>query len=353
MTGMKVSQLMLAKGFGGAERYFVDLSLALADLGHEVQAICHHRFQGRELLARDPRIRLHTVSVLGWWDPLARYQVARAVARFGPQLMHAHLARAACIGGNVARRLRIPLAVKTHNYVDLKYYRDVDLFLPTTRDQRRYLLEQGIAPDRIEVLPNFSSLPPVTEDGLAASGGRPSVRFGTLGRMVKKKGFDLLIRAFHAALDQGLDAHLVIGGDGPERARLEQMIRDLDCVDRVTLSGWVDDAATFLSAIDVFVLPSLDEPFGIVVLEAMARGRIIISTRTQGPSEILDDSTACLVDAGDVPQLTSAMLNAATADGAALARRGWQKFRAQYSKEQVVPRLIKHYHSLAAKGSAK
>lgn len=344
---MKITQMMLAKGFGGAERYFVDLCLALADRGHKVQAICHHRFYGRELLAGDPRIELESFNVLGWWDLMARRNISTAVTRFAPEVMQSHLARAAYIGGKVRRRTHIPLAVKTHNYVDLKYYRDVDLFLATTRDQQRYLLENGIAGERIRLVPNFSSLSPC-EETQAGFERKSAYTFGAMGRLVKKKGFGTLINAFKQSLDQGLEGQLIIGGEGPERAGLEDQIAHLDCTDRIRLCGWVDDVESFLSGIDVFVLPSLDEPFGIVILEAMARGKAIISTRTQGPAEILDESCALLVGVGQEQELGHALIEVTAAPEQARTRaiNALNKFQDQYSKDRVVPRLVELYQQM-------
>ncbi|MDX1519731.1 MAG: glycosyltransferase, partial [Gammaproteobacteria bacterium] len=279
----------------------------------------------------------------------ARRGIAAAIQSFGPEVMHAHLARAAYIAGKARNNLPAPLAVKTHNYVDLKYYRDVDWFIPTTRDQRDYLVAHGVNADRIEVIPNFSALPARADDTLERA--LPTVpTFGAMGRLVRKKGFDILITAFKDALDRGLNASLVIGGDGPERERLEALIARLGCSEHVQLCGWVNDAGAFLSGIDVFVLPSLDEPFGIVVLEAMAKGRTIISTRTQGPLEILDDTTALLVDRGDTAQLTEAMLSVAADPAAALARarNGLERFRESFAQERVVPRLVDLYQRMAS-----
>ncbi|MCG8323879.1 MAG: glycosyltransferase [Thiotrichales bacterium] len=345
---MKITQLMLAKGFGGAERYYVDLSRALADAGHQVQAVCHRRFSGRAQLENCPGIQLDAFPVLGWWDLLAQHRMAAVIRRFNPDVMHAHLARAAYLGGRIRNQLQVPLAVKTHNYVDLKYYRNIDLFLPTTRDQGRYLQDHGIARDSIEVLPNFSALPAVAGIEPFTDQAPPRI-FGALGRMVRKKGFDILLRAFAGFLEQGGDGELHIGGDGPDKPLLTETIRRLDLKDRVHLYGWVDDVAAFLSGIDVFVLPSLDEPFGIVILEAMARGKPIISTRTQGPSEILSPATAVLAETGNVQAIRDAMLEIqhdpqGASDRAEAALR---LFRQHYAGDRVVPALIELYRRMA------
>ena len=107
--------------------------------------------------------------------------------------------------------------------------------------------------------------------------------------------------------DRGLSAKIILGGDGPEKSALEKLAADLDINDSVTFSGWVDDVPDFLAQGPIFVLPSLDEPFGIVVLEAMAQGKIIVSTRSQGPREILDDTTAYLCPTDDPTALADAL----------------------------------------------
>ena len=81
---MRLTQVMLAKGFGGGERWFVDLSLALAEAGHSVQAICHKRFTAAAMLSRHEAIEVVQVDVRGWWDLIARWRIEKAIAGFRP-----------------------------------------------------------------------------------------------------------------------------------------------------------------------------------------------------------------------------------------------------------------------------
>ena len=335
---------MLAKGFGGAERYFVDLSHELAERGHQVLAICEKNSLALQQLTQTKNLKVKTVSVWGWWDPFVSGALARQLGGFGAQVVQTHLARATYLAGSAAARLNIPLIVKTHNYVDLKYYRNVDRFIPTTIDQQNYLMERGIAPERITVIPNFSSLTPVQK--ASCDNVRTLIAFG---RLVKKKGFDVLIKAVKQVSDQGIDIKAIIGGEGPERTALEKLINDLGLAGKVELAGWQNDIQSFLTRGDVFVLPSLDEPFGIAVLEAMACGKPIIATRTQGPSEILNEDIAFLIGKDDVPGLATTvaqavknpMLCQTKAESALLVYRG------TYSKEVVVPNIVRIFEEIS------
>jgi glycosyltransferase involved in cell wall biosynthesis len=336
---------MLAKGFGGAERSFVDLCEALADRGHKVQAVCHKKFVQFERLANYPGIETKGLTVLGSWDRLAMRTLGRALAEFSPQIVQAHLARGAYLAGLACRRLGTPLLVKTHNYVNLKYYRDVDLLVPTTADQAGYLREAGIPAERLVVIPNFSRLAPGEPRQPARD--RP-LRFVSFGRLVHKKGFDLLLQAAQLLRSQDRVFHLTIGGAGPEQAVLKRMSEKLALSDCVEFTGWIDDVAALLDAYDVFVLPSRDEPFGIAVLEAMARGKAIIATRTQGPVEILDAATGVLVTADSPASIGEAMEGfideperCATL-GAAAVRR----YQERYWDQAVVPQYEAAYQSL-------
>lgn len=343
---MRITQIMLSKGFGGAERYFVDLSLALAASGHTVQALCHTGFTGRELLSGVPGLEVATVAARGLWDLWSVRRMRRMVLAFGPEIVQAHLARAAWAAGRIVGREPVPLVAKLHNYVKLKYYRGVDAFIVTTRRQDAFLRKSGVPPDRIVHIPNFSSLPP------AAGARRPEripVRFVSCGRMVHKKGFAVLLEAVHELVERGVQLRLAIGGDGPQRAQLRRRADELGIGEQVAFPGWIEDVAAFLAGGDVFVLPSLDEPFGIVVLEAMSQGLPVVSTRTEGPLEILDEASAYFAAVGDAAGLAAAMQAAAT-DPEASARKAESaliRYRTRYHRDVVVPRVAALYARLA------
>ncbi len=344
---MKITQVMLTRGFGGAERYFTDLSVALAERGHAVQVICHKRFLELARLKNEPGLITETLTVMGWWDPVAQYRMKQAIKNFSPDLVHAHLARAAYIAGKTARALNIPMIVKTHNYVNLKYYKNVNCFIATTNDQRQYLLDNNISKDDVVVIPNFSLFPGVE---CIRPASQNLIVFASYGRMVRKKGFDVLLMAFHELISSGINARLEIGGDGPERKALRRLCKKLGLHECVTFHGWVKDVEGFLADADIFVLPSLLEPFGIAILEAMSCGVPIITTKTKGPMEILDNELAYFVETGNVISLAAAMKHVVLNRDEAMVKAGrcLDRYKNQYSGPAVIPKIEQVYRGHCA-----
>ena len=337
---MKICVIMLARKFGGAERFYVDLANGLARRGHEVLAISNVRSKAALRLDKRANLQCGSVRVLGPWDPLAPRKILKLTRDFAPDIIQTSLGRAAHLAGPAARRLNIPLVAHTHDFVDLKYFRNAAVFTPTTRAQRDYLVNQGIAPGKVRLIPNFSGFSPVT--GVCCK--REVTKIVAHGRFVHKKGFDLLLRSFSRAA--GDHIRLYIAGDGAERRRLMDLATSLNLGERVCFAGWQDDIRSFLLQGDLFVLPSRYEPFGIAVLEAMACGIPIIATKCHGPVEILDNDSAWLCDA-DEDALTSA-LNTAISDPDGRQRRAqaaWTSFRERYAADQVIPRFENLYES--------
>lgn len=106
-----------------------------------------------------------------------------------------------------------------------------------------------------------------------------------VGRMVVEKDLRTLIRAFRRVRTPG--ARLVILGKGPQRAMLEREVRRLGLQDRISMPGYSREPWSAYAAAKVFALPSISEPFGNVVVEAMAHGLPVVATASAGPLEIL------------------------------------------------------------------
>lgn len=338
---MKICVIMLAKRFGGAERFYVDLTNGLARRGHDILAISNASSKAALHLDKLTNINRASVRVLGPWDPLAPRKVLKLVRAFAPEIIQTSLSRAAHLAGPAAHRLNIPLVAHTHDFVDLKYFRNADVFTPTTAAQRDYLLNEGIPADGVRWIPNFSSLSPVSKIHC----GDKVAKIVALGRFVHKKGFDMLLRSFNRVANDNI--HLYLAGDGAERQRLMNLATALKIDKKVHFAGWQDDIRSFLLQGDLFVLPSRYEPFGIAVLEAMACGIPIVATKCHGPVEILDTGSAWLCDA-DEDALTDTLRTAIDdPDGRRQrAQAAWSSFRERYAADVVVPKFESLYESI-------
>lgn len=343
---MKITQIMLARGFGGAERSFVDTALALAERDHQVQAICHRDFIKRGLLENIPNLQLETIRAGGELDFLTPRRIARLIRSFQPEIVHTQLKRAAWHGGRGAHHAGVPVVSKLHNYVKLNRYKYVHTLIGTTEDQRQHALKFGWPEDRVTVIPNFSCIQPANR---AQKPEHRPVRLLSYGRYVYKKGFDVLLRGFKQLLDTGVDAELTIGGSGPESAVLQALAVDLGVAEKVRLGVWIDDVAKALDEADVFVLPSRDEPFGIVMLEAMARGLPIVTTRTQGPSQVLTEAEAFFVEIDSDSQIADTLQFILQNSDRAIqkASAALELYRTEYFKDAVLPKLEMLYQSVA------
>lgn len=344
---MRIAQIMLGKQFGGAERSFVDISIALAERGYRVLAIVEDRSVVAKFLEGEMNIEIQKVRCRGNWDWLCRARVQRFLIQFRPELAHTHLARAALLGGGAARACGLPTIAKTHNLVTLKYYKYIDVLVPTTLEQQRYLQARGVADARQELIPNFCAVTP-RERPPVSWRRATSISIKALGRFVHKKGFDLLLQAFAKLITEGIDLNLTLGGDGPEARHLRSLSDALGVADRVTFCGWVNDVPKFLSDAQLFVLPSRDEPFGIVLLEAMACGVPIVCTGAAGPKEILDESTAFFADLDDADKLAKTLKGAIHRPDEARARaaNALQRFSGTYHVDRVVSRYAELYTRL-------
>ena len=134
--------------------------------------------------------------------------------------------------------------------------------------------------------------------------------FFIAARLAEQKGLEHLVRAVHVLLDRGLNSfELVIGGDGPDRQKLEELAQNLNVGEHLRFLGGLnrEQVRERMQKCDVFVLSSLHETFGVVVGEAMACGKPVISTRCGGPEFIVNEENGVLVDVADPQALAGAM----------------------------------------------
>lgn len=183
-------------------------------------------------------------------------------------------------------------------------------------------VDHGVDPASCRIIHN--GIPPLHVQALDVRerfklGGVRTVVCG-IGRLVEWKNHSLLVRAFARYRAQNPSSALLLVGEGPERDNLEKLAHELGVAPYVVLVGYTGHAMEILAGSDIFVLPSRDEPFGRVTLEAMALKVPVIATRCGGSPELVSDNeTGLLVSPDDVRELCAALQS--ISDDAALRRR--------------------------------
>ncbi len=319
--GIRIIHVTTSGRTGGAERLIADLVVAAqAERLHDVSVVMLSEpgDLGRVLSARG--IRFTSIPLRGIRDlPATVVALARYLRIERPEIVHAHLLHGSVIGLLAGRLAQTPLRVMTRHYERYvwMYGSAMDRLLHTVGHaladhifaishaaQQVMLEREGIRPDRVTVVHNGidvarvrGSAPPV----------HPRSGIVSVGSLEARKGHEHLVRAF-AMLDRASAPDLTIVGTGPLRTQLEALVEELGVAKRAHLAGYDPNPYPTLAKASLYVQPSMEEGFGIAVLEAMALGTPVVATTAGGLPEIITDGVdGLLVPSGDAAALRDAM----------------------------------------------
>lgn len=351
-------------GGRGANRVLLLLANGFANAGRRVDLVLAE-CKGPLLAEVDPRVRLVDLQsgggVLRALPAWARY-----MRREQPQSMLTamdYINQAAILLRCVfARRSRLVISFHnspTHSSAHSARWRDRHLAARTMRvlyprADRIACVSAGVADsladfaglarDAIDVV--WNPVVTVTFDALLTEPvehpwmGDPNIQVVLgVGALAPQKDFSTLLRAF-ARLPRAVERRLVILGEGEERDLLQKLAVDLGVADRVALPGFMQNPYAWMAKVDLFVLSSRWEGFGLVVAEALAAGCPVVSTACpSGPAEILEEGRfGRLVPVGDDAEMAQAILDSLQGmpDRQALQRRG-----REFSVERAVTGYLK------------
>lgn len=329
----------------GVATFVGNLAQALAARGHAVTILAEGE-PGREPVrlesgAAGPSVPVWRVPP-GRWDPGA---VAVWLADVRPDVVHYNAQGAGCasvLAALQAEGAGLPLVTTLHHdLASLTAPADLaDLGRLCARSHAVAVVSEhargtfdAACPDRAgTTVVIANALPPAEADASAGAGAAvgPAVpgHIVALGRMVRDKGFDVLVEAFGLIAATHPGARVTLWGDGPERAALAARVAALGLAGRVALPGPCQpaDVAKALAAASVVVVPSRwQEPFGLVALEAAQAARPVIASRTGAlPAIVAQGETGLLVPPEDPAALAGALaeLLAAPTRAAAMGRAG-------------------------------
>lgn len=270
---------MLATGRGGFESLGLRYHEALAAEGYDIRSLGHP--EGLLAQSLSPRC-FRPLASSGPHDVFAAARLYRYVREARPHVILCH-------GSRAARLALIPFVAQGAQVVPVahspragRHFRRAAAAICVGSGARDGLAVAAPGLKLFEV-PGFSWL---RQREIKAAPAVPPV-IGALGCLGESKGFDLLLRAAAALRDRGFDFRLRLAGDGPELQNLHALRAELGLTRHVEFPGWVSDPEAFMAGLDLFVVPSRYEAFGLSAAEAMAAGVPVVASDIRGVQDIL------------------------------------------------------------------
>lgn len=332
----KILYLITKSNWGGAGKYVYDLATAAKGIGLEVTVAAGKPSGEGELLTRLHQAGIKTIPLpsvkrdiqfLGEFNNL--WQLIKLFKKERPDIIHLNSSKIGGLGALAGRLAGVPKIIFTaHNWafnedrnllskalIALSHWVGALLchqIITVSIKNAAQILNFPSLKNKITVIYNGLDIPQFLNKKEARVKLSPedvdTIWLGTIAELHKNKGLDILLLAFKQVLARVGGLSLIIMGEGEERENLAHLIAKLNLTNNVKLLGRVEQAATYLSALDLFILPSRTEALPYAVLEAGAAGLPVIVSRVGGIPEIIDDEeSGLLVTAGNYKDLALAI----------------------------------------------
>lgn len=302
---MRILHVSSARTFGGGERHVADLCRGLQERGHEMFVALRPTNEWQHRLSFLPPENIMHVSIRNSFGVLSSIRIADFVKQNNIQVIHAHVARdyiPASIASLAAKPAKFVLT--RHVLFPLKPFNKFAL----SNLAKAIAVSQPVAnglkkifpPSKVELIHNGMNVEQLSPEEKALLRGEfrkfhnipdDALVIGSLGELKELKGQRELILAAAELIKKNNRLFFVIvgkdnSGSGAFRRDLRRMVKVFGLEERFLWLDWLDDTGSFFSAIDVFVSPSHSESFGLAMLEAMAHGKPVVATATEGAREL-------------------------------------------------------------------
>ena len=313
---------------------------------------------------------VHAVAMRGTWDLSAAFALARLHRSLRPDVVHWHAARAHALGAiasilspGPARILsrRVDFLVRRSPGSRLLYALPIDAIAAISGGVRDALVQSGVDPARVSVIPSGIDLMPFEEpfDRLECRArlgvADDEVLAIQVAALAPHKSQTTLLRAVALLRSRNPRLRVWIAGEGPLRTVLEREHAALGLGESVRFLGFRDDVVDLLRAADLFVISSYLEGLGTSILDAMAAGLPVVGTRVGGiPEAVAHGTTGTLVPPNDPLALSEAL--SALAANPDLRRRMGEAGRIrvrEFSAENTEERTRDLYVAVLARRRAK
>ncbi len=349
----RVVHVASGREWRGGQRQVRLLARALARHGGVTQVVITGR--GGELARRLAEDGIPTLTPR--WTSAFGFGPLLATLRAGDRrtILHAHDSHALTLAALAAAGTGSPIVATRRVDFPLRrtgFWRFAGRIIAVSDAVRDALVASGVSARNVVVVHDGIAVDEVARTaptdprpGLGLPPGTP-LAIAT-GALVGHKGHATLIRAAHLAAAERPDLHWAVAGQGPLRASLDALIRELGIENRVHLLGEVPEAVRLVAAADLFVMPSSMEGLGTSILDAMALGVPVVGTRAGGIPEMLGNGAGRLVAPDDPAELAAAVMEVL---GDAAARETLivraREAVARFSDERMAEGVLRVYRSL-------
>lgn len=299
---MKIVQLLPSLDVGGMERLAVDLARQQKADGHQPSIYCTSHLGEFSHEAKAANVPVHSFGKTTGFSFRLISDLASRLCVDRPDILHAHNALVLHYAVAAARLARVPVVVNTRHggnnnwdphceRIWRRAVRWIDSLVFVSEGVREfYVTRDRLSTRNTSVIYNGIDLEKFTSHPARPTAALPTFRIGSVGRLVPAKDHVTLIRSFAMVSAAMPEAELHILGDGPCREAISRAAESLGIANRVFLHGASLDVPGFLSTLDLFVLSSIDEGLPISLMEALAAGLPVVSTRLPGLTELAPEN---------------------------------------------------------------
>lgn len=346
--------------FGGGEVWMLRALDELKNRGHTVVLLCRPQ---TELAARaeEQGITVFRIKVRGDFGPLTILRTVRLLKKekvdvvltnMDKELRFAGIAAKLSGYGVVIPRRGIDYPLKNKLHYRLSYNWLAHCIIANSQATKAALLRNApwLDPQRIHVIYNGIDPRPFEQpseaeirSSLKVAHDEPLIGF--VGQLDERKGIACLLEAFARTAAKFPRAHLLLAGEGPLKAEIERFAGQAGLSGRIHLPGFQKNMVEVMKAIDLLVLPSLWEGFGIVLIEAMTAGKPVVTTNVSSmPEIVVEGETGRLVPVNDSPALSAAMNE--LLENPALAKQWGENGRKRVKEKFTIQRMIDQLEKL-------
>lgn len=321
---MRIVQIVERLEIGGLERMAVDLAIAQKAAGHHPSIYCVTHAGPLAGAAEEAGVPVVAFGKAPGFSAKTVWQIARHLRADGAEIVHTHNAIIHHYGAAAALIAQLPVVNTEHGLGAITSSpRQMQIFraaifitdaLVFVADEPKALLcgRHGFPAGKARVILNGIPVERFAAQPACPGSHLPSLRLGTVGRMAAVKDHATLVGAFARFAKRFPQSELHIMGYGALEAETRKLAADLELGDRFQIHPGDGDVRSFLSSLDVFVLSSVSEALPLSVLEAMAAGLPVISTRVGGvPQAAPENEVAWYCPPGDPAAMADTMQAAA------------------------------------------